>query len=116
MHWVIYWCSLEPHRNRNKRYNKKKRNPRKAWYDQTCYEANKKLKNVAQLLTKSPTNPYLRGSFVKTRKEYKKLLKIKSKEWKQAMIHRLESIEEKDPKEYWKLINELREKKKMIPI
>ena len=33
-------------------------------------------------------------------------------EWNQTIIHKLESIEERDPKEYWKMINELREKKK----
>ena len=94
----ILRCSLEPNKKnrRNKKPKKKKNNP-KPWYDQTCYEMNKRLKLTAQLLIKYPINPHLRDSFVK------------SKEWKQALIHRLESIEEKDPKEYWKMIDELRE-------
>ena len=72
----------------------------------------RKLKNVAKLLSKSPSNPSIRGSFCKTRKEYKKLIKMKKKEWTSTMIAKLEEIETKDPKEYWKIVNELRENKK----
>ena len=57
-------------------------------------------------------NPYLRGSFITTKNVYKKLLKVKKNEWKNSMIQKLASLEDKDPKEYWKLVNQLREKKK----
>ena len=54
----------------------------------------------------------IRGSFCKTRKEYKKLIKLKKREWTNNLIAKLEDIEAKDPKEYWKIVNELRENKK----
>ena len=71
----------------------------------------KRLKNVAKLFSNAPNNPYLRGSLCKTRKEYKKLLKHKKREWQSMMISKLETLEKERPKEYWKIINELREKK-----
>ena len=77
-----------------------KKQKTKKWYDYSCYEMSRKLKNVAKLLSKSPSNPHIRGSFCKTRKEYKKLIKMKKKEWTSTMIAKLEEIETKDPKEY----------------
>ena len=91
--------------------NRKKRAPKK-WYDHSCYEMSRRLKTVTKLFTKSPTNPHLRGSYCKTRKDYKKLLKLKKQEWRNEMISRLETMEKERPKEYWKIINELKEKKR----
>ena len=108
----IFKSSLEHSKSGSKKKKNTKKSPKKTWYDKSCYEVGKRLKLVAKLTMDSPGNPYLRGSLVKTRKEYKKLLKLKKKEWKNSMIQKLESIEEKDPKEYWKLINDLRENKK----
>ena len=48
---------------------------------------------------------------MRTKKEYKKLIKQKKREWKNGMIKQLEQLENHDPKEYWKLLNEIREKK-----
>ena len=106
----IYSKSLEGTNKPRKSKKKNKRDRPKKWYDRSCYEVGKRLKLVAQLVSKSPSNPHLRGSLVKTRKEYKKLLRRKRREWNQAMIQKLESMEEKDPKEYWKMVNKLREK------
>ena len=88
----------------------RKNKPNK-WYDKTCAELSKNLKLTAYLLSKSPKDPYLRGKLVKTRKEYKKLIKIKRNEYHNEMIRKLESIEENNPKEYWEIIQKLRNKK-----
>ena len=72
----------------------------------------KELKTTAKLLSNAPNNPYLRGSLCKKRKEYKRLIKKKKREWKSDIVKKLEEIEDKDPKEYWRLINELRENKR----
>ena len=101
---------VTPDSAKNRPKNMRKKAPKK-WYDLTCYEMSKRLKNVAKLYAKSPTNPHLRGSLCKTRKEYKKLLKLKKTEWRKEMISKLEKLEKEKPKEYWKIINELREKK-----
>ena len=36
---------------------------------------------------------------------------MKKKEWKSAMTQKLETLEGKDPKEYWKMVSQLWEKK-----
>ena len=65
--------------NKNKKQEKKRTNKKqtKKWYDKTCHEMSKQLKLVAKLCAASPKNPYLRGSLVKTTKEYRKLLRQK---------------------------------------
>ena len=63
--------------NHKKQKSKNKKQRPKKWYDSSCHEMGKRLKNVAKLYAKSPTNPHLRGSLCKTRKEYRKLLKLK---------------------------------------
>jgi hypothetical protein len=98
-------------RNTKSRRKQKKKSQKKSWYDETCYEVSKRLKLVAKLLANSPRDPHLRGSFEKTRKEYKRLLKLKKQEWRNSLIKKLESMETNDPKEYWKMVNELRAKK-----
>ena len=101
--------ALRPKSGPNKpRHNRIK--PKK-WYDKSCQELSKNLKLVASLLSKSPKDPYLRGKLITTRKEYKKLLKLKRKEYHNEIIQKLERAEEKDPKEYWKLVNKLRKNK-----
>ena len=94
----------------HKKQNRKPVNNKK-WYDHSCYEMSKRLKLVSSLCAKSPKDPFLRGSFKKTCKEYKKLIKYKKKEWTASMIHSLENLECRDPKKYWDLINEIRQKK-----
>ena len=95
-------------RKKSDKFFKKKKC--KKWYDQTCQEASKRLKNIGILLAKNPYDPFLRGKFYTVRKEYKKLLKHKKWEWKRGMIELLEKAEEKNPVEYWNIIKQMREK------
>ena len=97
--------------NKNDQKKKTKKKETKKWYDKTCHEMSKQLKLAAKLLAASPKNPYLRGSLTKTSKDYKKLLRRKKIEHKKQLIQQLEVLEERNPKEYWNLVNELREKK-----
>ncbi len=101
-------------KNPNGNYKTKKKGKKRKsnkWYDQSCSDLSKRLTRTAKSLAGSPNNPHMRANFIKTKKAYRKLVKTKKREWKKHMIQKLEEIEEKDPKEYWKLINELREKK-----
>ena len=96
--------------NKGTKKNKKKYKSKK-WYDLSCSEMSRSLNRTAKLLAASPNNPHLRGNFFKNKKMYRKVLRDKKREWKREMVQRLERVEEKDPKEYWKLVNDLREKK-----
>ena len=46
---------------------------------------------------------------ITTRKEYRKLIKTKNKEWQNLLIEKLQEFESSNQKEYWKLINSVRE-------
>ena len=96
--------------------NKHKSTRPKKWYDSSCFEMSKRLKLVSKLLSQSPKNSYLRGRLVTTRKEYKKLIRQKKKEWKNHIINELENMKTQNSKEYWKIINELQGKTKMSNI
>ena len=91
---------------------KKKKVQKQTWYDDTCQRLAAQLRYTSKLLTKSPTNPYIKGNWFKIKKEYKKTIRIRKREWIKGMIQQMESIESKDPKEYWKLVNEIRKKKR----
>ena len=84
----------------------------KKWYDYSCYEMSKKLNQIGKLVEKNPKDPFLRGQLMTRRKEYRKLIKLKKLQWKDNMIRKLEEIEEKSPAEYWKIVKDLKEKKK----
>ena len=46
---------------------------------------------------------------ITTRKEYRKLIKRKNREWQNLLIGKLQEFESNNPKEYWKLIKSLGE-------
>ena len=90
----------------------KKKQSKKKWYDKSCYEMSQRLKQLGKLISKDPGNPHLRGNLCVARKEYKKQMKKKKAEWKNGMIRKLEEAENANPKEYWNIIKDLREKQK----
>ena len=106
----IYDTDLNKEKQKN-RTKKKTKPAQKRWYDKTCEEASRQLKQTAKLLSRSPKNPNIRGNFQKARKQYKKIIKSKKIEWRNKTIQQLEKIEANNPKEYWKLVKELRENK-----
>ena len=103
--------SLPQTTNQKGKQRKKKKQPHKKWYDESCQKLSRNLKKTTELLSKTPNNPHLRGNFCRMRKEFKKFLKKRKKEWKQSIVKDLERMEESDPQEYWKLVNMLKETK-----
>ena len=90
-----------------KHWDKKSKNHKK-WYDVSCYEMNKKLKSIAKLNQKNPTNNEIRRNLNMVKKQYKKLLKDKKRKWSENIIRKIEKLQTEDPKQYWSLISELR--------
>ena len=98
-----------PKRRSSTRVRKNTRKPNKKWFDHSCHARKTKLNNLAKLLERYPNDPYVRGKLITTRKEYRKLIKRKNKEWQNSLIEKLQEFESSNPKEYWKLIKSLRE-------
>ena len=72
-------------------------------------------KDKGFLLSKYPHDPIIRGSFFKINKEYAKLSKYKKKQFRQQIIDKLDTFQSNNPKEYWNLVNFLRESKRDNP-
>jgi len=66
-------------------------------------------------MSKYPHDPIIRGSFFKINKEYAKLRKYKKKQFRQQIIDKLDTFQSNNPKEYWNLVNSLRESKRGNP-
>ena len=94
-----------------KNKNKSKKNNNK-WYDISCYELNRKMKSLASLSQKNPGNNEIRRNLNMIKKQYKKMLKEKKKKWNGDIIEKLQNLESEDPRQYWNLINDLRNIKK----
>ena len=93
---------------RRKTPRKKKTIPPKKWFDDECTTLRRRVSYLSKLITKYPHDPHIRGSFFKTKKTYKSLLKRKRKEYKWSLIHQLENMSEANPALYWKILEDLR--------
>jgi ribosomal protein L20 len=62
-------------------------------------------------LQKNPSNPFLRGSFYKCLKTYRKARKSQMHKYNQELIEKLDSLHEQNPKAYWKLLDQLKRAK-----
>ena len=94
---------------KQKRSGKSKKSTRKRWLDEEVYLKRRTLNHTAQKLFNQPFNKNLRNSYFKHYTEHRKLLKFKSKNVKKKIIGQLDELETKDPKQYWKLVNSLKD-------
>ena len=79
--------------------NKKFRHPK--WHDLSCEDAYRKVAVSARLLKNSPKNSLLGARLRQDMKEYKKLLKIRNKQFVENMFFELDSMENKNPRDIW---------------
>ena len=78
------------------------------WYDSDLSSLKKLVDEKAFLMSKFPKDPLVRGSFFKLNKKYAKTRKKKRREFKQNILNRLDELQSNNPKEYWSLVNQLR--------
>lgn len=69
------------------------------------------LDEKARVMYLYQNDPVVRGSFFKLNKKYSKLRKKKKTEFKQIILDKLDNLQSDSPKEYWNMVNSLREKK-----
>jgi hypothetical protein len=88
--------------------SKKKTNNCK-WFDNDLRSKRKTHVEKGELLSRFPCNPIIRGSYYKCYREYNKLRKYKKRHFKQTILDDLDRLRDSDPKQYWKLINSLKD-------
>ena len=69
------------------------------------------LRYISKLLTKFPRDPYLRGRFFTCTKNLKRLIKNANVIQKNQILTKIQQLEEKNPANFWKLVNEIRQNK-----
>ena len=86
-------------------------NNNQKWFDTDLKKMKCQLNYKAQLMSKYPRDPIVRGSFFKLNKQFSKLRKRKKREFKDDILNQINNLESENPKEYWNLVNELRHEK-----
>ena len=90
-----------------KRRTRRRRKPNcKPWYNRDCYSLKKRLNNLAKLLLKSPKDPVIRGTFIKTKMEYKRCIKQQKKLYEIDNIAKLENLSNQ-PKKFWEYVKKM---------
>ena len=91
---------------------KRKRKPRKKshrkWFDHSCKALKSKCATLAKLLLKQPFNRGLRSELFGVKKHYKYTLKKTKSKYKEDILDKIENMHDKNPKEYWKLVDQLK--------
>jgi hypothetical protein len=64
---------------------------------------------MGKILKQHPNDPLVTGKYYKLLKDYRRSIKIHKKTYKQDMINKLNDLHDKSPKEYWKLLNRLKQ-------
>ena len=59
-------------------------------------------------MEKYNSDPYIRGSFFKCLKSYRKLRRSKIRKFKQEIIDKLDNLYDQNPKAYWQLLDKLK--------
>ena len=72
----------------------------------------KELNSIGRLLMQFPRDPYLRGRFFQLKKSMKSNLKKAKIEQCNSILDKIQESESKDPYTFWKLVNEIRRKKR----
>ena len=91
--------------------NKNKKNKHRKWFDADLGKLRAQVFAHGKLYGKFPKDPIIKGHYYKLYREYNKLRRMKCRKFKNDIIEKLDSLRIDDPKQYWKLVNDLRAEK-----
>ena len=72
------------------------------------------MNRLTSHLGKNPFNPYIRKAFIQCRKQYRKLLKLKEKEYFRKLKVGLKNLEHNNPKQFWSIIKSLQKDNNIV--
>ena len=95
---------------KQKIYNKKRNNKdrikrNKPWFTNDIRLMKKNLKTASKAFSQNERDDSKRQYFFKLKKNYKAMVSSAKNKFKQSLYHKLEDLNEKNPKEYWELFN-----------
>ena len=87
----------------------KVRNKECRHFNKDCGEAKRIVNKYRHLITKEPFSRQIREKYFISLKNYKRTIRKTKKDYERILIQRLQELESKDPKQYWSLVNALRD-------
>ena len=72
--------------------------------------SNLKVLLFGKLSSKFPSDLIVRGTFFVIKRAYKKLVKTKKRSFKEFLLQKIASFKSDNPKDFWEMVNELRQK------
>ena len=90
---------------------KKKKDKNKKWFDTDLGKLRARVVSQGILYSIYPEDLIVRGHYYILFREYNKLRNMKYREFRNAIFNKLDSLMTKDPKQYWKLVNDLKAEK-----
>ena len=100
-------CKLAEIKKHKSKFSNPKNIKSAVWFNQNCIKLKQSVRQLGKKLCHDPKNSYLQTAFHAERKKYKKYTKYCKHSFKQEICDKLNSMEENDPKAYWKLIDKL---------
>lgn len=87
--------------------NVKKHKKLPKWHDHSIIAAKRDLSNKLSLFMKFNHDPIVRGAYFSALKQFRKLRKTKFRLYKKDLVDKLDTFYEENPKEYWKLLEQI---------
>lgn len=78
------------------------------WYNADCAKIKRELTNLSKQIQKDPHNTSYISNFRKLRKCYKNTIRKNKLKYEQEILENLESMQSRNPKEFWKTFNTLK--------
>ena len=92
-----------------KKPNTKKRPRHKKWFDPDLIKMRKRLMQFGKIFSNNNYVTSIRDKYYRMLREYNKLKRNKCREYKYRILNQIINLHDKDPKSYWKLINDLKD-------
>ena len=72
----------------------------------------KDAESAVKNLRRYPKDPVVRGRYNKLKEQYKTLIRMKKRMFRESVLMKIQNPESRDSKEFWKLVKDLRECKR----
>lgn len=101
-------CKAASIKHRTKIRNKPHKPKNKVWYSKECAIIKSRLRAATKTFTKDPFNRLTRDTVFSLKKLYKRTIRKQKRDYKNSLVCKLENMMEKNPQEYWKIVEKLK--------
>jgi hypothetical protein len=115
----MLWRKSTTKNHTKQKINSSTKAKHKNWFDNNCHRILRDLTKLGSLLRKDPFNKTLLLKYKHDRKMYKKLVQHKKASFQNKIIDKLSTMENEQPKAFWKLfddLNSFHKKSKQNPV